>query len=185
MDQFSQIVASGNFVILDTETTGLHNAEICQIAIIDANGNPILDTLVKPTRGIPNDAWRIHGISNAKVAEAPSWLEVGPRVQAALRGRNVFIYNADYDVSVLHSASYSVGIDFEESWRAVHCVMTAFASFYGDWNEYRQSYTWKKLDFAARHLGVPVSGAHSALGDCKMTLGVLLEMERRIQEGRE
>lgn len=27
MDQFSQIVASGNFVILDTETTGLHNAE--------------------------------------------------------------------------------------------------------------------------------------------------------------
>lgn len=36
MDQFSQIVASGNFVILDTETTGLHNAEICQIAIIDA-----------------------------------------------------------------------------------------------------------------------------------------------------
>ncbi len=180
MDQFSQIVSTGDFVILDTETTGLKDAEICQIAIIDAQGKVLLDTLVKPVRRIPKDAALIHGITTEMVAASPSWADVAVKVQEILHGRHLFIYNAEYDISVLHSASRHAGIEFEDTWLDHWCVMEAFAGFYGDWNEYRQSYTWKRLDFAARHLGVAVSDAHSALGDCKMTLGVLKEMEFRL-----
>ena len=38
-------------VILDTETTGLSaHDEICEVSVIDAlTGQPLLDTLIKPT----------------------------------------------------------------------------------------------------------------------------------------
>lgn len=176
MDAFSEIVLSEDFVVLDTETTGLRDAEICQIAIIDAKGNVLLNTLVKPVRPIPSDAVHIHGITNEMVSTAPAWIDVMVHVEEILRGRHVYIYNADYDMSVLRSASRHANVKFIETWSNCFCVMKAFASFYGDWNEYRKSYTWKKLEVAAAHLGVPVSDVHSALGDCKMTLGVLKEM---------
>jgi DNA polymerase III epsilon subunit-like protein len=40
-------------VILDTETTGLYDAEICEISVIDREGNVLLDTLVKPKKNYP------------------------------------------------------------------------------------------------------------------------------------
>lgn len=42
-------------VILDTETTGLHDAEIVQIAVIDHAGTVLLDTLVNPPH--PEREW--------------------------------------------------------------------------------------------------------------------------------
>ena len=40
-----------NYVILDTETTGLgDNDVIVQLGILDLNGNVLLDTLIKPTK---------------------------------------------------------------------------------------------------------------------------------------
>ncbi len=43
-------------MILDTETTGLYDAEIVELSIIDTAGNVLLDTLVRPTRPIPAEA---------------------------------------------------------------------------------------------------------------------------------
>ncbi|MCW3664158.1 3'-5' exonuclease, partial [Burkholderia cenocepacia] len=60
-----------NFILLDTETTGLdESAEIVEIAVIDDAGNVLLNTLVKPKHPIPNSATAIHGITNAMVATA-------------------------------------------------------------------------------------------------------------------
>jgi len=46
-----------DYVILDTETTGLGCAEIVQIGIIDLDGKILLDSLVKPSIPIPYDAF--------------------------------------------------------------------------------------------------------------------------------
>ena len=62
-----------DFVILDTETTGLNErAEIVELSIIDKNGNTLFDRLIKPKGHIPRDAEQIHGISNADVENADS-----------------------------------------------------------------------------------------------------------------
>lgn len=54
-----------NYIILDTETTGLDNtAEIVEISVINDQGEVLLDTLIKPTKPIPGDATAIHGITN-------------------------------------------------------------------------------------------------------------------------
>lgn len=70
-----------DWCILDTETTGLgDNAEICQIAICDCQGNSLLNTLVKPTVTIEAQATKIHGINNEMLALAPTFDSDIPQV---------------------------------------------------------------------------------------------------------
>ncbi|MCY4410095.1 MAG: 3'-5' exonuclease, partial [Caldilineaceae bacterium] len=61
-------------LFFDTETTGLNSsAEIVEVGIVDAEGNTLLESLVRPIRRIPSDAVAVHGISNAMVRNAPTW----------------------------------------------------------------------------------------------------------------
>jgi DNA polymerase-3 subunit epsilon len=69
-----------NWAILDTETTGLYNAEIVEIAIISNRGEPLLNTLVKPTLTIPAKATSIHGINDDMVATAQTFPEIYPQI---------------------------------------------------------------------------------------------------------
>ncbi len=47
---------SNHWLILDTETTGLSNPEVIQIAIINLDGDILLDSLIKPTIPIESEA---------------------------------------------------------------------------------------------------------------------------------
>lgn len=175
---FNDVIKSGDYVILDTETTGLYDAEICQIAIIDSDGQPLLDTLVKTTRPIPTDAQAIHGISTEMVKNSPTYAELAPRIKEILTGRDVIVYNAIYDRKMLHQSAEKVGIEKVE-WKEVArwwCAMEAFAPIFGQWNARHGSYKWQTLTTAARHYSVTVKNAHTALGDCLMTLGVVKAM---------
>jgi DNA polymerase-3 subunit epsilon len=71
-----------DWAILDTETTGLYDAEIVKIAIINYLGEILLDTLIKPSILIPAEVTDIHGISDAMVADAPTFPEVYPTDEA-------------------------------------------------------------------------------------------------------
>lgn len=178
-------VRRNNFVVLDTETTGLHDGEICQIAIIDHEGKTLLDQLVKPTSPISADATRIHGITNDQVKDSPGWADVALRVKQILAGKDVVVYNAVYDRKMMHKSAEHAGIE-KIDWKALspwYCAMEAYAEHHGEWNDYHQSFRWQKLAVAANQCGVKVENAHNALGDCLMTLGVVRELERRYQFG--
>lgn len=178
LEAFKRMIERGEYLVLDTETTGLEQGEIVQIAVIDATGNVLLDTLVKPVGRIPLDAQRIHGITDSMVASAPSWAEVSARLLPLLNGRDVLIYNATYDRKMMHQSAEAAGLpkvdwkQFARFW----CAMEAFAEVYGDWNDYRKSYRWQKLVTAANYYGLPTDNAHSALGDCLMTLAICQRM---------
>jgi DNA polymerase-3 subunit epsilon len=67
------------YLILDTETTGLSDKDIIiQVAVIDLDGNTLIDTLVKPTKrkSIPRDASDIHGIKFKYLRGAPHFVDV-------------------------------------------------------------------------------------------------------------
>jgi DNA polymerase-3 subunit epsilon len=71
--QLARHVISQNPVYLDTETTGLEKSdEIIEISIIDAAGQVLLNSLVRPSKPIPMNATAIHGISNDQVQKAPA-----------------------------------------------------------------------------------------------------------------
>ncbi|MEX3022142.1 3'-5' exonuclease [Kluyvera sp. STS39-E] len=165
-----------NYVIVDTETTGLgRDARIVEIAIIDCMGRTLLNTLVKPMCEIPAEATAIHGITNEMVADAPIWAELMPEV-SELIGDRWIAYNAQFDDRMIEqSSSHIPECDFPILLGSPECAMELYAEFNGEWDDYRRKYKWKKLAEAAKALGVPpVNGApHRALCDCQLTLGVI------------
>jgi len=170
-----------NALILDTETTGLGgNAEIVEISIIDCTGAVLMDTLIKPTRPIPADATRIHGIANEMVASAPTWPMIVDQFKAIVSGRKLIIYSADYDLRIIYQTNSKHELDpvfYGGEWSNAECAMLAYAAFYGEWDNYREQYKWQRLGNAARQQGVVIEGkAHRALADCQMTLGVIKAM---------
>ncbi|MCL4248307.1 MAG: 3'-5' exonuclease [Anaerolineae bacterium] len=178
LDRFCEMLREKRYVVLDTETTGLHQGEICQIAIINHGGDVLLDTLVKPIRRIPPEASRIHGIFDDDVKSARGWGDISSEVETILRNQHVVVYNAVYDRKMMHQSAEAVGLP-KVDWKTFStwwCAMEAFAEIYGDWNDYHGSYRWQRLSTAAAYYNIPVNGAHSALGDCLMTLAVCKAM---------
>jgi len=95
-------LALDDWVILDTETTGLYNAEIVEIAIVSHKGEPLLNTLIKPSIPIPAEVTEIHGITDEIVADAPPFSEVYPRIAEVLENKRILIYNAQFDIKILN-----------------------------------------------------------------------------------
>jgi DNA polymerase III epsilon subunit-like protein len=171
-------------IILDTETTGLDAlAEACELSVIDCQGNTLINTLIKPTRPIPAEVIRIHGIDNEAVKSAPTFAELMPEIERIFAGKTLLIYNSDYDTRILQQSAAAHGLQFSNSlYNTERCIMRIFAAFYGDWNDYNEDFRWKKLHAAAHYCGVDNQGAHRALADCKMTLGVIDYMRKKATE---
>lgn len=187
LTSFKAMIKVGDFVVLDTETTGLNQqSEICQLAVIDSSGATLMDTLLKPVRPIPAAASRIHGIYDSDVVNAPTWPQVVEDLKRIVAGRNLVIYNAKYDRNMMHCSGEAWNMPkFEWKKHAnFWCAMDAFSEIYGEWNEYYQSYRWQKLTLAASYYSLPVINAHAALGDCLMTLGVVMSMVESKSDSR-
>jgi DNA polymerase III epsilon subunit-like protein len=86
--------------VLDTETTGLNNAFIVDLAVI-ARGKTLINTLIDPGMHIPEDSSRIHGIYDKDVKGKPTFAEVWPEFEAILRKNRIVIYTASYDLRVI------------------------------------------------------------------------------------
>jgi DNA polymerase III subunit epsilon len=152
------------YYILDTETTGLHNPEIVELAIIDIEGNMIINQRFCPTCGVEPGASAIHGLTNATLAKCPNWHVVADKLEDILLERKLLIYNFDYDRGAITNTYRNHNlrpplIDGD-------CVMHWYSQFVGDFNDYRRVYRWQKLP----------GGDHSAIGDCIATLEVIKRM---------
>ncbi len=172
-----------NALILDTETTGLgDDAEVVELAVIDCAGAVLLDTLVRPSGPVPAEAAAIHGITDAMLAEAPTWSAIHARFCDLVEGRQVVIYSREFDTRVISQTARRYGLPAPQGFDLVldhgpiHCAMQAYARFRGEWNAEKGQYRWQKLSAAAQQQGVTVTNAHRALGDCLMTLGVVRAM---------
>jgi DNA polymerase-3 subunit epsilon len=163
------LTTSSDFVILDSETTGLYEAEMVQLAVIDPAGEVLLDTLLKPGIPIEEGAARIHGITEAAIADAPTFAMILPALTRVLANKRLVIYNAQFDWSIIHRLMIALGaaeIPLPNDLNYPECAMLHYASFFGDWSDYHQSYTYQKLP----------GGDHSALGDCCATLLLIKKM---------
>lgn len=163
-----------NCRVLDFEATGLdEQAEIVEACVIDAQGQTLLSTLVRPLNPIPVEATAIHGIDNEEVAGAPSWAAVHDEFCRVIARRPVVIYSADYDVRVLRQTTALYGLPMPEI--DARCAMRLYAEWFGELRE-EGRYRWQKLGAAAQQCGIVVSEAHRAQADCITTLGILRHM---------
>jgi DNA polymerase III subunit epsilon len=159
-------------LVLDTETTGLRATdEIVQVAVITADGEPVLDTLVRPTRPIPLEVIRIHGITDDDVRHAPTGAEVCAELARLLHDRLVCTYNAPFDSRMLEQTAAAWSVP-GASYRA-ECVMRLYADYAGQWDARHGGNRWYSLGVAAGQCGLGPFREHDALSDARITAQVL------------
>lgn len=162
-------------LFLDTETTGLRaDDEIIEIAVCNASGNALINTLIKP---LHQTAWpeaeRVHGINPAMLKDAPSFAKIKDQLSGVLRDKELVIYNASYDCAYLPSEVITAT-------EAIYCAMERFARTIGLWNEKMASWRWHRLTDAAEYFGYEWAGkAHRALADARATAHIWQAMEAR------
>ena len=169
-----------NTYFLDTETTGLLSKfsfgddEILEIAIVDSDGRPVMNSLVKPTiKTSWRDAQKIHGISPADVAGAPTLEKLLLDVRRLVEGSRVVVYNSGFDTMFFPNGFFAKS--------QVECAMLAFAEFKGEWNPHYNHYRWHKLAVAAAATGFRQDVTfHRALGDALAARHVWLHVQREM-----
>lgn len=171
-----ELLAAQRVYILDTETTGLGpRDEIVQMGLVDLQGQVVLETLVRPSRPIPAGATAVHGITNADVVNAPSFRELYVQLSTLLAGAGLVAYNMDFDWRMLQQSGQLHGLPPPRTGKR-HCAMVWYAQFYGQTSRQRGGYRWQKLASACSQQRIRVANAHSALGDCLMTLELIRTM---------
>ncbi len=103
----------------DLETTGTNVAKdrIVEISILKVypNGNKESKTwLVNPEMAIPKESYDIHGISNEKVANEPTFKELSKEVYQMIKECDLGGFNSDrFDIPLLAEEMLRVGVDFD------------------------------------------------------------------------
>ncbi|MFH1738393.1 MAG: 3'-5' exonuclease [bacterium] len=172
--QEAKRIVAFNPIYLDTETTGFQStAQIVEIAIVDSGGQVLLDSRIHPTFPIPPDATGIHGITDADVEDAPSFLNVAPAVFDLLHERVCVIYNSAFDSRMLKQSAnlYQASRGMFDGHFAMSCAMCLYADFLQEGGK------WQKLGNAARQCHIPVpERLHGAAVDAKLTREIMLYM---------
>jgi len=103
-------------VVLDTETTGLeHEAghRIIEIGCVELVNRRLtgerFHCYVNPDRGVEAGAEAVHGLDDEFLADKPSFGEVAAAFVEFVRGAELVIHNADFDVGFLNSELQRVG----------------------------------------------------------------------------
>ena len=165
------LLIRSDWAILDTETTGLDGrAEVIQIGVLSPRGAVLLDTLVRPRGRIPFDAIAIHGITEAMVADAPTFAEIHPRLAEVLQSKLVIAYNAAFDQRMLRQTALRNALpDFAVRW---DCAMEQYSRFVGRVSGRRSGSSRVPLPRGVDY----GSKKHQAMDDCRATLEVIRRM---------
>ena len=161
-------------LVLDTETTSIDPrvARLVQIGAIglrkgQIDEDDVFEALVNPQMNIPETSSRIHGLTTADVANAPTFAELLPRFESFLTNRLLIGYAIDFDMAVL-KREYALNrqrwieprtLDIRPLARAIGSIMPDYS-----------------LDAIAAALNVEIGGRHTALGDARATAEIFLKL---------
>ena len=95
-------------IVLDTETTGLNpklGDRIIEIGCVEIVDRRISErqfhAYVNPEREIDEGASRVHGLTRGDLTSKPKFAEIAPAFLDFIRGAELIIHNADFDVEFL------------------------------------------------------------------------------------
>lgn len=163
-------------VILDTETTGLHDsAEVIELGIIRAaSGEVLCNQRFKPHGAMNPESRKIHGIRSDALAACPRFAERIPEIRQIIEGVPVIVWYADFDKGRLQQEFTNAGAEFGRCFDEWHCASVLYhQAVYGD------TRLRVRLSGACEAEGVVHDNPHSALGDVYAVRRVLLSVRAR------
>jgi DNA polymerase-3 subunit epsilon len=162
------LLSGGEFVILDSETTGLGTPiDFVEVGIVSSRGEALFDSPICPSCPIEPGASRVHGYTAQSLAGERRFLEVYPELLEVLWAKRVVVYNASYDRRVWDAAVGRLGARAALAGELPpwECAMRAFAAYVGERTK-RGGYKYQKLP----------GGDHTAVGDARATLRLIERM---------
>jgi len=162
----------------DLETTGTNVVKdrIVEIAILKIfpNGTKQSRTwLVNPEMTIPEEVVAVHGISNEKVANEPTFREVSKEIYSLIKDSDLGGFNSDrFDIPLLAEEMLRAEVDFDMKNMVSVDVQTIF-------------HKMEKRTLGAAYkfyCGKELVDAHSAAADTTATYEVLLSQLERYPE---
>ncbi len=154
---------------IDIETTGINvsSDRIVEISILKINPNgkeEWLSLRLNPEMPIPEKSTAIHGITDADVADSPTFREVAKKLAAFLEGCDLAGYNAiKFDIPVLAEEFLRVNADFNFRKRKYVDVQVIF-------HKKEQRTLSAAYQFYCRQ---DLQNAHSSKADTQATYDVL------------
>lgn len=160
-------------VFLDLETTGLspeEGHEILEFGAVKTQAGEEkaqIDTLIRPTKPIPPESIKIHGITDLFVMGAPSFDMAAADILEFIGDSIIIAHNAPFDVGFLSVALQAVGRKLPDNlvMDTVGLARTVMASLPNH-----------KLDTLKKHFGVTAERAHRALDDARALSRVFAKM---------
>jgi DNA polymerase-3 subunit epsilon len=170
-------------IVLDTETTGLDPA--AGHRIVEIAGLELLHHLptgrtfreyINPERDMPEEAERIHGLSEAFLKDKPLFAEIAQGFLDFIGDARLVIHNARFDMKFLNAELTAAGHEALAFERAIDTVALARERFPG---------AQVSLDALCRRFEIDNSARtfHGALLDCELLAEVYLELRGGRQPG--
>jgi DNA polymerase-3 subunit epsilon len=166
------LLSGSRLVAVDTETTGFDPAaghelvEVACVTITDGEPGETWSSLVRPSRPVPADAVRVHGITDAMVAGAPPPADVAAGLRGACGVAPLVFHNAPFDLpflAVLLRAGGLAPLD--------NPVIDTLGLARGILSSSENS-----LSALARRLELPPETAHRAAGDARTTARLFVKL---------
>ena len=162
----------------DLETTGIEVAKdrIVEISILKVfpNGNKESKTwLVNPEMVIPPNVIAVHGITNEKIANEPTFRELASQIYTMIKDSDLAGFNSDrFDIPLLAEELLRAGVDFDMKSRVSVDVQTIF-------HKMEERTLSAALKF---YCGKSLDNAHSAAADTMATYEILKAQLERYPE---
>lgn len=162
----------------DLETTGINitNDRIVEIAILKLNPDEKIEKkvwLVNPEMLIPKEVSEIHGITDDKVVDAPTFKEISKTIYNFIKGSDLAGYNSDrFDIPLLMEEFLRSEVDFETKNLRTIDVQTIF-------HKMEQRNLTAALKF---YCNKKLENAHSAMVDTQATYDVLMSQLDRYSD---
>ncbi len=167
-------------VVIDTETTGLdpRKARLLEAAGVrivagEIKSKDAFQSYVNPREPIPAFSTAIHGIDDAKVAQAPIFGSMWPQFVDYVGHSVVVGHTIGFDLAILQQECRRAGV----AWVTLRALDTQHLVQLIDPRRAGNS-----LEELADWLGVTVGGRHSALGDATTTAGVFLALLPKLRD---
>ncbi|MCP9946025.1 3'-5' exonuclease [Streptomyces somaliensis] len=165
-----RLLADDSLLAVDVETTGLENAYAVQIAAVDRCGTVVFNEYVQPNAPLEPAAVAVHGITPDRLAQAPVFGELLPRLTELLHGRIAVAYKMDFDRGVIERELHRHHRDATtvERWLARvrwEDAMVPYAVWRGLWSVKRGTYR-----------NQPLGGPHDAVADARVLIAKLEQM---------
>jgi DNA polymerase-3 subunit epsilon len=170
----AQPIDSTRFVVIDTETTGLHvysGDEIVSIAMLELQGlaptGREFNSLVNPRCPISQTSVEIHGIRDVDVKDAPDMDGLIGEVIDFI-GEGVIVgHHINFDLRFLNKTLHRmIGCKLRNPWLDTMLLYLGHSGRIGHYT----------LEEVAQHCKVPVTERHTARGDALTTANIFAKL---------